>query len=294
VVEVMNHTNGFKERKPTTNDKIEQIKFNREQRRIKMEEARKLKSEREANNELQGIKVDVDFQAMVEQERKKCASKKPHTQADKMKISVCFKKRPIFSQELANGEIDIVSVNNPKITVHECKFKVDGITKTVENNDFKFDNAFCERSTNEELYFFQVKPLLDLIFNQGIVTIFAYGQTGSGKTYTMNGIQDIAVKDLFERGIDYWENHQRNFTVTVSMYEIYGGKLYDLLNDHEQLKIQEDKNNTIQVAGLKEVFVDNDDHILELIRMGNSVRTTHATKANDTSSRSHAITQIKI
>jgi len=64
------------------------------------------------------------------------------------------------------------------------------------------------------------------------VTIFAYGQTGSGKTYTMNGLQDIAVKDLFERGIDYWENHKRNFTVTVSMYEIYGGKLYDLLNDH--------------------------------------------------------------
>jgi hypothetical protein len=28
---------------------------------MKMEEARKLKSEREANNELQGIKVDVDF-----------------------------------------------------------------------------------------------------------------------------------------------------------------------------------------------------------------------------------------
>ena len=92
-----------------------------------------------------------------------------------MKISVCFKKRPVFPQELANGEIDVVTVNNPKITVHDCKFKVDGITKTVENNDFKFDNAFCERSTNEELYFYQVKPLMDLIFNQGIVTIFAYG-----------------------------------------------------------------------------------------------------------------------
>jgi hypothetical protein len=39
-----------------------------------MEEARKLKCEREANNELQGIKVDVDFQAMVETERKKLAA----------------------------------------------------------------------------------------------------------------------------------------------------------------------------------------------------------------------------
>ena len=45
----------------TTTDKIDQIKINRDARRLNMEEARKLKSEREANNELQGIKVDVDF-----------------------------------------------------------------------------------------------------------------------------------------------------------------------------------------------------------------------------------------
>lgn len=62
--------------------------------------------------------------------------------ADQMKISVCFKKRPVFPKELAGGEIDVVSVNNPKITVHECKYKVDGVTKTVENSEFKFDNAF--------------------------------------------------------------------------------------------------------------------------------------------------------
>lgn len=197
---------------------------------------RKLRSEREANNELAGIKVDVDFQAMVENERRKIPSSKMHSFADSMKISVCFKKRPVFHHELADGEIDVVSVTNPKIIIHDCRFKVDGVTKTIENNDFKFDNAFDEHDTNEELYFFQVRPILDLIFNQGIVTIFAYGQTGSGKTYTMNGIQSTAVKDLFERGIDYWENHQRNFTVTVSMYEIYGGKLYDLLNDHQELK----------------------------------------------------------
>lgn len=34
------------------------------------------------------------------------------------------------------------------------------------------------------------------------------------------------------------------------MYEIYGGKLYDLLNNHEVLKILEDKNQKIQIHGL--------------------------------------------
>jgi hypothetical protein len=40
------------QRKVTTTDKIDQIKLNREARRLRMEEIRKMKSEREANNEL--------------------------------------------------------------------------------------------------------------------------------------------------------------------------------------------------------------------------------------------------
>ena len=43
-----------------------------------------------------------------------------------------------------------------------------------------------------------------------------------------------------------------------------------------------------------EQFVSSEDQILELISQGNKVRTTHATKSNDTSSRSHAVCQIKI
>ena len=82
-----------------------------------------------------------------------------------MKISVCFKKRPIFRNERADGEIDVVSVCNPKIIVHDCKFRVDGVTKEIQNTEFKFDNAFSEFETNEELYFYQVRPILDLIFN---------------------------------------------------------------------------------------------------------------------------------
>ena len=81
---------------------------------------------------------------MVEAERKKLTQGRGHTFADQTKISVCFKKRPIFHNELADGDIDVVSVTNPKIIVHDCRYKVDGVTKTIENTDFKFDNAFSE------------------------------------------------------------------------------------------------------------------------------------------------------
>lgn len=126
--------------------------------------------------------------------------------------------------------------------VHECKYKVDGITKFIDNQDFVFDNTFSNDESNVDLYFYSLRPILDHVFNTGIITVFAYGQTGSGKTFTMQGLQELAVKDLFERGISYYQNYQRNFTVTVAMYEIYGGKLYDLLNNHEILKVLEDKN----------------------------------------------------
>lgn len=61
-----------------------------------------------------------------------------------MNICVCVRKRPLFDKEYQAGEIDCVSVKNPKVVVHECKFKVDGITKFVEDTEFKFDNSYSE------------------------------------------------------------------------------------------------------------------------------------------------------
>lgn len=63
------------------------------------------------------------------------------------------------------GEIDCVSASNPLITVHECKYKVDGITKFVDNSEFHFDNAFSHLESNDELYKYSIEPILDLVFN---------------------------------------------------------------------------------------------------------------------------------
>lgn len=52
-----------------------------------------------------------------------------------------MRKRPIFAKESATGEIDCVSAANPCVRVHQPQFKVDGITKYIENYDFKFDHV---------------------------------------------------------------------------------------------------------------------------------------------------------
>jgi kinesin family protein 2/24 len=122
---------------------------------------------------------------------------RPHTNVSNMKISICVRKRPIFTKEEVNGEIDAVSASNPKIRVHECKFRVDGITKFVENHDFLFDNTYSDNESSEDLYRTAIQPNIHFPFNKGIVTCFAYGQTGSGKTFTMKGSNESAICDLF-------------------------------------------------------------------------------------------------
>ena len=80
--------------------------------------------------------------------------------------------------------------------------------------------------------------------------------------------------------------------MTITYFEIYGGKCLDLLNDKNLLNIMEDKNGNIQIPGLTEKSTEDAKDLLSIMDQANTNRTTHATTANDTSSRSHAICQV--
>lgn len=75
----------------------------------------------------------------------------------------------------------------------------------------------------------------------------------------------------------------------VSFFEIYGGRLYDLLNNKNVLKVLEDSNQKVHIFGLEEREADSPEELHEIIDIANSIRTTHNTVTNETSSRSHAI-----
>ena len=132
------------------------------------------------------------------------------------------------------------------------------------------------------------------MFDGGIVTCFAYGQTGSGKTFTMEGVQKLAVNDFFAGAEIMKQETGRLYTFTVSYFEIYNGKIFDLLDNHTQKKVQEDREGSIQIPGLKEVQARTADEMDQLIEYGLSERKTKSTACNDTSSRSHAIGTISI
>ncbi|KAK7264647.1 hypothetical protein RJT34_32256 [Clitoria ternatea] len=209
------------------------------------------------------------------------------------KIKVVVRKRPLNKKELAKKEDDIVTAyDNSYLTVHEPKLKVD-LTAYVEKHEFCFDAVLDEYVTNDEVYRVTVEPIIPTIFERTKATCFAYGQTGSGKTYTMQPLPLRAAEDLVRQLHQPVYRNQR-FKLWLSYFEIYGGKLFDLLNDRKKLCMREDGRQQVCIVGLQEFEVSDVQIVKEFIEKGNAARSTGSTGANEESSRSHAILQLVV
>uniref|UniRef100_A0A7N0T8I5 Kinesin-like protein n=1 Tax=Kalanchoe fedtschenkoi TaxID=63787 RepID=A0A7N0T8I5_KALFE len=209
------------------------------------------------------------------------------------KIKVVVRKRPLNRKEATKNEEDIVTIEPGSnfLTVHETKFKVD-LTEYEENHDFVFDAVLNENVSNEEVYSETVEPIVPLIFQRTKATCFAYGQTGSGKTYTMQPLPLKASEDILR--LIHFDFRNQGFQLFVSFFEIYGGKLFDLLNDRRKLCMREDGKQQVCIVGLQEFRVSSVETVKELIERGSATRSTGTTGANEESSRSHAILQLVI
>jgi hypothetical protein len=232
---------------------------------------------------------------------------------DQPRIRVVVRKRPLNAKELAREEEDVVTVDRrgmsnadekekktapSSVTVWEPKTKVD-LTQYTEEHLFSFDDVFPEEVDNDEVYSTTVAPLVGTVFDKCKVTCFAYGQTGSGKTYTMNPLPIRAAREILgelsrRRRLESDGSSASNVTnlaLHVSFFEIYGGKVYDLLNGRAKLVIREDARSQMCVVGLKEFEVADVRLVEQLIKHGTAARCVGSTGANAESSRSHAIMQ---
>ena len=303
--------------------RIERMEAERRDRRLRTKEARIDRAEEERRNIAVGMNPrDVDFIGLVDRWRVDHAgmARSHDYNADDdygssiidetttsggggdgdggSKICVCVRKRGLNTKEISKMEHDSVTIYHPTATVHSARLRVDGISKYCDHTTFVFDRAFDELSSTEAVYLHVAKPLVNYVCRGGqgggggIVprgTVFAYGQTGSGKTYTMNGIQKMVAEDIFSL---MSSDDDDTMTCSIAMFEIYGGRIQDLLHERKKLKVLEDGKGEVVVSGLQEFAVRCERDFLSMIEKGRSNRTTHATEANDVSSRSHAISQI--
>lgn len=285
---------------------VDKIKKQREERREQQERQRLAKSDLMAN--VEPGNPNWEFLGMIQsfraqQEFRPIACDDP---VEVHQICVAVRKRPMNKKELQKKDIDVVTIpRKDLLLVHEPKHKVD-LTRYLQNHEFRFDYAFDENTDNEMVYRYTARPLVQTIFDGGMATCFAYGQTGSGKTHTMGGdfqgkggqdsskgIYGLVAKDVFKllRSPKYRSD---DLMVVASFFEIYSGKVFDLLNNKEKLRVLEDARNQVQIVGLLEKSVEKVEDVLNLIQMGNNIRTSGQTSANNHSSRSHAVFQLQL
>ena len=80
---------------------------------------------------------------------------------------------------------------------------------------------------------------------------------------TVPGLYLLAAYDIINNLQNYPE-----LQLVVSFYEIYCGKLYDLLNQRELVHCREDHKQKVNIVGLTDVRVDSVPMLMQVIGNG--------------------------
>ncbi|KAL3461340.1 P-loop containing nucleoside triphosphate hydrolase protein [Aspergillus heterothallicus] len=177
-----------------------------------------------------------------------------------------------------------------------------------EEYSFQFNAVYDAEASQQELFEAEVSPTIKHLFNGFDVTLFAYGVTGTGKTHTMRGGKSLAERGVIprllsgvyrrSRKIEKDSNGETSVNVSLSYYEIYNDKVFDLFEPPEKrtiagLPLRDNGGKTV-VVGLTEKPCYSLKEFEILYDQANINRSTSATKLNAHSSRSHAILCVKV
>lgn len=202
------------------------------------------------------------------------------------KIFVTVRVRPLSKKEIAlKDKVAWECIDDH--TIVSCQDK-----SSLPASSYTFDKVFGPSCLSETVYDEGAKDVALSALTGINATIFAYGQTSSGKTYTMRGITESAVKDIYKHIHD---SQERDFVIKISALEIYNEVVRDLLKpDSGALRLLDDPEKGTIVEKLEEETVKDDQHLRHLIGICEAQRQVGETALNDTSSRSHQIIRLTV
>ncbi|XP_078079647.1 kinesin-like protein KIF11 isoform X1 [Mustelus asterias] len=225
-------------------------------------------------------------------------------------IQVVIRCRPFSLAERKASCSNVVECDPVK---KEVTIRTSGPGADKAPKKYTFDMVFGPSAKQIDVYKSVVYPILDEVIMGYNCTIFAYGQTGTGKTFTMEGERSQKEQYTWEEdplaGVIPRTLHQiferlasqgAEFSVKVSLLEIYNEELFDLLSPtsdvSERLQMFDDPRNKrgVIIKGLEEISVHNKDEVYQILERGAAKRTTAATLMNAYSSRSHSVFSITI
>ncbi|GAV70969.1 Kinesin domain-containing protein/DUF3490 domain-containing protein [Cephalotus follicularis] len=202
------------------------------------------------------------------------------------KILVTVRVRPLSRREQAMYDLIAWDCTDD----HTIIFQNPNLERPATS--YTFDKVFNATCSTQKVYEEGAKDVTLSVLTGINATIFAYGQTSSGKTFTMSGIAENAIKDIYEH---IKNTQERDFTLKFSALEIYNETVVDLLNrESGSLRLLDDPEKGIIVEKLIEEVVQDSQHLRHLIAICEAQRQVGETSLNDKSSRSHQIIRLTI
>ncbi|EPY81997.1 kinesin family member 11 [Camelus ferus] len=180
-------------------------------------------------------------------------------------IQVVVRCRPFNLAERKANAHSVVECDHVR---KEVSVRTGGLADKSSRKTYTFDMVFGASTKQIDVYRSVVCPILDEVIMGYNCTIFAYGQTGTGKTFTMEGERSPNEEYTWEQdplaGIIPRTLHQifekltdngTEFSVKVSLLEIYNEELFDLLNPSsdvsERLQMFDDPRNKETLSTLE-------------------------------------------
>ncbi|XP_073151229.1 kinesin-like protein NACK2 [Henckelia pumila] len=201
-------------------------------------------------------------------------------------ILVTVRMRPLSSKEQASYDLIAWDITDENTIVSK------NLYHERHAGSYTFDKVFDPACPTWKVYEEGAKDVALSALNGINATIFAYGQTCSGKTFTMRGVMEHAVKDIYEH-IKF--TPEREFVLKFSALEIYNETVVDLLNrESGPLRLLDDPERGTIVDKLIEEVVKDSQHLRYLISICEAQRQVGETALNDKSSRSHQIIRMTI
>ncbi|KAL3527185.1 hypothetical protein ACH5RR_011841 [Cinchona calisaya] len=206
-------------------------------------------------------------------------------------IFVSVRLRPLDEKEILKKDVsDWECINDTTIIYKNANLSLS--ERSMYPTAYTFDRVFRSDCSTRQVYEEGAKEVALSVVSGINATVFAYGQTSSGKTYTMTGITEYTIGDIY----DYIQKHrEREFILKFSAMEIYNECVRDLLStDTTPLRLLDDPERGTIVEKLTEEALRDWDHVIELLSVCEAQRQIGETALNETSSRSHQIIRLTI
>lgn len=260
--------------------------------------------------ELFGQEVDPSARPAKPSRALCCAGTRLDDQLSMQQLSVCVRIRPPVTKGVPRWDEEncIHATSRHHLAIAPARGSA-AYAAGDRGQTYAFSAVFDETTSQESYYDEVAKPLVeDCLRNEAHNSLtLAYGITAAGKTFTLEGTRASpgliprALQDLFAGLAARGSAHR----VVLSYFEIYNETIHDLLDEgassglpvgpsRQTLRLKEDADGRVFVAGLSRLEVSSADHALCLLRRGARQRARAETALNYASSRSHSILQVSL